>query len=170
MLSILRAAGSPDGRLDLDNLTVSVEWPAASSEPPYYWRTGDFRRSLLEIGLHPATGQLISIGLILVDELRAWSTVLPDLNIIPERIENSVPICDRARWSDTNRFVDEIGALDVWLGTNRLLLRFGEADSQRSIQSGQVQFGITQQGDLAAIQINNLTNSDVSAIRHMFAR
>ncbi len=169
MLIVHGNAAAPVGQLKLDNLVVNVEWPAPTTEPPRYWRTGDFRHSLLEIGVHGQTGQLVSMTLVSVKELSVWPPKGEHLDELATTVVNGIPVFDVTDWQNDTVFVDEPNDLRIKLGTDRVLIEWGRPSAPaRSLHSGRILFGVDERGALFSVQIAALSNEDVDTIRNMY--
>jgi hypothetical protein len=169
MLIVRGTEEASEGQLKLDNLVLSVEWLTTASDPPLYWRTGNFRNALFEIGLHPRTGRLISATLVLIPKLVTWPSDAKSLEDITHPKERGVPLFDLAHWQNDGQFVDEPNDLRVHLGTERLAIEWGDQPAPtRCIQSGRILFGVDERDALTTIQIKNLSEEEISAIREVF--
>lgn len=165
MLIVTGVAPAEVGRLELENLVVNVEWP--TTEPLHYWRTGDFRYALLEIGVHPQTGQLGSVTVVNIEALGQWSPDEPALDKVAANMGAGVPVFDMTAW--VGSLMDEQGDLSVRLGSDGLAIAWGRSPT-RYIQSGRVLFGVDASGAFNTVQIQPLTHAEIGLIRAMFDR
>ncbi|MAS38308.1 MAG: hypothetical protein CL610_30200 [Anaerolineaceae bacterium] len=169
MLRVRNTEQAPEGQIELSDLVLKVEWPVPNAERPLYWRTGDFQRSLLEIGLHPVTGRLVSVTAVLLPQLEPWTTETRSLSDVEKRHVNSVPVFHLANWQGTDQFADEPNRIQARLGTDSLLIDWNDQPgTSHCIQSGRVLFGVGEDDALTAIQFVNLSAEEVASIRDMF--
>jgi hypothetical protein len=70
---------------------------------PFYWRTGDFEHSLMEIGINPDNGALAKIVVTFCDD---YTKHQMSWNRPSEPITHGVPIFDLDPWPRTNDFKD----------------------------------------------------------------
>ncbi len=170
MLIVKGTQAAPAGKLQLNSLVVTVTWPTSLTESPRYWRTGDFRQSLLEIGVHPHTGRLLSITLVNIPRL---GTLEPEEMAYDEAatlITDQIPLFDLAAWSEGSPFVDEPNNLRARIGYNRLTIDWGDTPSGNyAIQSGRCFMGIGDHYALIGLHLNPLSDAEITAIQNMFS-
>lgn len=131
--------------------------------PHFYWRTGDFETSLLEVEINPADGQLIGASLLLPGRV---SRNFPILNF-PDQISDGSPRVCVNNWPD-DRFLDETGLLQVFVDLSRLLILLGNSVAIRSISAGNVTFGICASDSLVWILVNGLNFEELSRLAEEF--
>lgn len=169
MLLITRVAEYKQELFRIDPYTFGVEWNGEPGESHVYWRTGDFHRTLMEIGVVHRTGRLHSIELVDVTEINTWLET--DVNIrnmsIPK--QHGIPICDLSLWpsvwSSKDYVLDEVGTLRVRVGRDFVSIEFSERGHVVSaILAERVSFGCDQQGHLCLIDIENISEHEMALI------
>ena len=86
-----------------DYLPISVRCAEIASLTPLYWRTGDFKKSLLEISMNQNTGAICKVTVTLVGnysrtELEGFRDAIA--------VESRLPVCDISE-GPNDRFKDE---------------------------------------------------------------
>ena len=152
-MKLMHTAAPPEAEeveIDLD-LPLCASW-GLELEEPRYWRTGDFRRSMLQIGFAPTTGEFRTVTLVVMLDV---GRAAPSDTIRPLPTTVGVPRAQAIPGED--RFVSEPGELKALLGEDNLILRMAGSDSAcRTICSGRVLFGVDVDDQLVAIEVTRL--------------
>lgn len=152
-------------------IPFTIEFENDSLAPPVYWRVGNGKSSLIEVGLNKHSGQMLSVVL----------TSIATENVIKNRGDYSpivkeeigMPIFDLSYWKNgvatdhfSNQFVDEFNlAIELTLGKNSLNIAFFDGlKPVRLIRNGNIIFGVDSAGFLISIALVNLTKTDVEVI------
>jgi hypothetical protein len=152
MLKVVGVKESSPARIELgEYVLLNVEFdnerlPAA----PFYWRTGDFLRSLVEVGINRRSGALAKVGLVvygesalLSNEAEYWEYV----SIV------GIPLLNVDDWP-ADRYKDEPGYLAVAESNTCLLISFSPDKTVDSVcESDGVRFGVNSNRDLTWIAI-----------------
>lgn len=166
MLEVKGIAPTAEAELELDNLVVNLEWPVSTAESPYYWRTGNFQESLLEIGLHQQTGQLVSVTLVNIREFNPPLPEIKPLDKLTEKVILGVPLFGLP----DSPSVDEQHELNVTLAKNRLTIWWGTPGLLAGcVKAGRVLFGVDENDALWTVQITQLSSVEIAAIWEMFS-
>jgi hypothetical protein len=108
MLRVISSTQVTDCTLQLeDYLPISFRCADAASPIPLYWRTGDFKKSLLEIGLNQNTGAICKVTVTLIG---SYSRTEIDDSTEVTTVHAGLPICDVSDWPK-DRFRDELSPL-----------------------------------------------------------
>jgi hypothetical protein len=165
MLKVTGITNAGKEILNLD-MVISIEWTGKPISPPLYWRAGNTKRSLIEIGLEERSGELVSVTLVLANKVHDWTTNHPTHKdaSVPHKI--GVPICDITPWNDPSdfdsMFLDESSEFEVHVAQNDISIQLGiPAPISYWISSGRFTFGVDQGGILHLIQIHDLTNQEM---------
>ncbi|MDU9030470.1 hypothetical protein [Pseudomonas mediterranea] len=134
-----------------------------SGSSHFYWRTGDFESTLLEVEINPADGQLIGASLLLPGRV---SRNFPTMNF-PDQISDGSPRVCVDNWPD-DRFLDEPGFLQVFVDVSRLLILISSSVAVRLVSAGNVTFGICASESLVWILVNGLNVEDLSGLAKEF--
>ncbi len=110
-----------------------------SKEPTIYWRTGDFKKSLIEIGLGKYTGNIRSITLILSENVHEMENLNLDMKNIT--LIKGAPIFQIKKYDDET-YIDENSEIDVYLGIDNVLISFSKNDIVSIVQNDNVGFAL----------------------------
>lgn len=132
-----------------------------SKEPTIYWRTGDFKKSLIEIGLAKYTGNIRSITLTLsenVHKVESLKLNMEDINMV-----KGVPSFQLEESND-NTYIDEKGKLDVYIGMDKVLITFSENDAVSILQNDTVGFALDKEEVVCGIIISGMLEHEKKAL------
>src|SRR5690625_4309896 len=130
-----------------ESLTVNIEYDIytpiniefgswnISKEPTIYWRTGDFRKSLIEVGIGKYTGNIRSITLILSENVHKMESLNLDMNNIT--LIKGVPVIQIGEYNDQT-YIDENAEMNVYIGMDNVLISFSKNDTVSIVQNGNV--------------------------------
>lgn len=124
-----------------------------SKEPTIYWRTGDFKKSLVEIGVGKYTGKIRSITLTLcenVNNTENFNFNMEDINLI-----DGVPIFQIEKFNNTT-YIDEKGKLNVCIGTDKVLISFSENKIVTIVENDNVGFAIDNNNLVCSIIVSGM--------------
>ncbi|PRS36246.1 hypothetical protein C6Y02_15760 [Bacillus sp. NMCC4] len=124
-----------------------------SKEPTIYWRTGDFKKSLIEIGLGKYTGNIRSITLTLSENVHKMESLKLDMEDI--NMVKGVPSF-QIEESNDNTYIDEKGKLDVYIGMDKVLISFSENDAVSILQNDTVGFALDKEEVVCGIIISGM--------------
>lgn len=110
-----------------------------SEEPTIYWRTGDFKKSLMEIGIGKYTGTIRSITLTLSENV--YNIENDRLDIKNVKLIKGIPVFHVDKFINET-YIDEKGKLDVYIGSDKLIISFSETEIISLVQNDNVGFGI----------------------------
>lgn len=117
---------------------------------PFYWRTGDFVGSLVEVGINRRSGAVAKIGLIAYGESELLSSAAEYWECVSIA---GVPLLNVNDWS-SDRYKDEPGHLAVAENDLCLLISFSLDKKVDSVyESCGVGFGVNSNCDLVWISI-----------------
>ncbi|MBD3861174.1 hypothetical protein IEE86_15725 [Bacillus sp. 28A-2] len=156
MLKVTEYKDSQPINIEYDLYTpINIEFGSwnISKEPTIYWRTGDFKKSLIEIGIGKYTGSLRSITLTLSENVHKMESMkfdLKDINII-----KGVPNFQVEEFNDMT-YIDEKGKLDVYIGINKVLISFSEKDALSILQNDTVGFALDKDEVVCGIIISDV--------------
>lgn len=158
--------------VDFDEyVPITVEFESNSLLPPIYWRVGDGKLSLMEIGLTNHSGAIHSVTLVNIkaDSVRRLSE---EYKICVSEKEGA-PTFDLSAWQSSkpangfaNNFLDDFHVdLELTIGKNFITISI--ADDMlptRCIKNNNVIFGINEDGALTSIDIVNIHPKDIKIL------
>jgi hypothetical protein len=141
---------------------LAVEWDCGP-HLPLYWRPGDHVRSLVEVGLHPGTGAICSIRVVLPGE---------DVEILDEGVPavdlaatSGRPLFETDRWRGL-RFLDVHLLFTLILRRDSVTLRFAPPGLHSSdLASGDVRFHLSGEGTVVGLSVVGLTGAQMQQVR-----
>lgn len=163
MLTLKRTEPKVDISIEFDPyvpLTVLADVEKVIA--PRFWRAGNGRNSLVEIGLQDTTGVLFSITLTMIDPAKIEFTEVSLIDKGP--VLGGLPVFNTGAWSSDNNsyhdsFVDEFRQnFRVILGPDYLRIVFDDIDSPTTIlECGRLKVGITSNKKLSTLTIDAVT-------------
>lgn len=156
MLKVIDYKDSQPINIEYDLYTpINIEFGSwnISKEPTIYWRTGDFKKSLIEIGLGKYTGNIHSITLTLSENVHKMESLKLDMEDI--NMVKGVPSF-QIEESNDNTYIDEKGKLDVYIGKDRVLISFSENDAVSILQNDTVGFVLDKEEVVCGILISGM--------------
>lgn len=170
MLKILKVLTSSKSIVEVDEyVPLTILFEPKDSSATIYWRGGDGKFTLVEIGLSKNTGAVNSVTLTSVSSESVHS-VLRSPEIGGDWIEG-MPAFDTSCWSEdgdfSSRFIDDFnGEFRFIVGDNNVSLNFGRADSiARYVGSGDVFFGVSSEGVLLSLELMRLDDQKMSVLK-----
>jgi len=173
MLKVNKILSCTNVSIEVDKyVPFTVEFESYDSSPPLYWRGGDGRISLIEIGLSRKTGAIRGITLtslgsenISRSDNELLEIYLPEIKGLP-----AFDITDWPRGNNfTNNFLDEIPS-NFWLliaDDHASLVFDNSVNLECFILNGDIRFGISANGKLSSIDLFGLTQQQLSVIKGM---
>ncbi|WP_342468278.1 hypothetical protein NSS78_02425 [Bacillus sp. FSL W8-0920] len=156
MLKVIEYKDSQPINIEYDLYTpINIEFGSwnISKEPTIYWRTGDFKKSLIEIGLGKYTGNIRSITLTLSENVHKMESLKLDMeDIIMVKGVPSFQIEE----SNDNTYIDEKGKLDVYIGRDKVFISFSENDAVSILQNDTVGFALDKEEVVCGIIISGM--------------
>ncbi|MEW9676883.1 hypothetical protein ABRT01_11975 [Lentibacillus sp. L22] len=129
-----------------------------SKEPTLYWRTGDFKKSLIEIGIGSDTGVLRSITLTLSENVLKTEN---NEHLVTNHVEvaEGTPVF----WVDeyaNETYIDEKGKLNVYIGKDNIYISFSESEIISLIKNNTILFSMDGNNQFCGILINGVGTND----------
>ncbi|WP_213421198.1 hypothetical protein [Bhargavaea massiliensis] len=142
-------------------ITIELGTWNVSEEPTTYWRTGDFKKSLIEIGVGKDSGDIRSITLAVCENVYKEDyehLCLSD----PESIVG-LPVIHSNQEND-EIYHDEKGTLEVFLGGSTLYIKLSENEVVSYIKSEPIEFGIDNEHRICGILIKEIHEREKSIL------
>ncbi|WEZ16258.2 hypothetical protein [Bacillus safensis] len=156
MLKVTEYKDSQSINIEYDLYTpINIEFGSwnISKEPTIYWRTGDFKKSLIEIGIGKYTGSLRSITLTLSENVHKMENLKLDKKNI--NVIKGVPNFQVEEHNDKT-YIDEKGKLDVYIGLDKVLISFSENETVSVLQNDKVGFALDKDELVCGIIISGM--------------
>ncbi len=138
-----------------------------------YWRCGDGKFSLIEIGLDRASGVISSVTLTSINSKDIKEAEDSFVTFLPE--SDGTAAFDLSSWETSSdnyssSYQDIFNSdISLVIGNDYLILTFNEADiPSRYIKNGQVRLGVSSKEELSTIEVTKLTPEQVDVLKQAF--
>ncbi len=135
-----------------------------------YWRGGDGKLSLIEVGLDRTSGAISSAALISINSKDIKKTDDSFVTYLPE--SDAIAVFDLSGWKTSSNnysdsFQDEFNSnISLVVGSDYLTVTFSEVDSpSRYIKNDKVRLGISPREELSTLEIIGLTPEQVDLLK-----
>ncbi|PDY34173.1 hypothetical protein COO17_27950 [Bacillus wiedmannii] len=132
-----------------------------SKEPTIYWRTGDFKKSLIEIGIGKYTGNIRSITLTLSENVHKMESLNLDMKNIT--LIKGVPSFHVEEYNDKT-YIDENGELYVYIGIGTVLISFSKNDTVSIVQNDNVGFALDRNKMICGIIVSGMLEHEKNTL------
>jgi hypothetical protein len=156
MLKVTEYKGSQSEKIEYDVYTpFNIEFGTwnISEEPTIYWRTGDFKKSLIEIGIGKYTGNIRSITLALSENVHKMESLNLDMKNMT--LIKGVPNFQIEEYNDKT-YIDENGELNVFIGIDKVLISFSKNDTAFIVQNDTVGFALDKNKMVCGILVSGM--------------
>lgn len=126
------------------------------NEETKYWRTGDFKKSLLEVGIASKGGIIRSLTLVEAESINLDSERIINYTV---DTQSGIPVFDLSSWENSNR-IDENGFLQVNFCERCLQIIFSDNEIRTQVVNERVKFGLDENGELCCIEVINLSDKE----------
>ncbi len=169
MMLIMSGIGHFDQEIvAISEYTISTEW-IGRGNTPIYWRTGDLSKSFLEVGLEPQNGRVVSITLLLAQNVSILPLKYCDLRSRDIPQQHGVPMFDIKAWPPKTHYFDEPGPLILRIGNHSVVIELGTGIEVAScIVADHASFGVDTLGVLRVIEIQGLSSEEMDLINRKF--
>jgi hypothetical protein len=155
--------------IDANTYTLALEWNKLQPTYHVYWRLGNFRDSLIEIGLSDIDHSIENVSIVAVHNRQLSQDQLVDFQRFKGTPLKGVPICEWTWDKPSPSRIDEAGEFYVCIGESSISIRFGdEFELEEVIVAERVRFGVDANGYIRAIQAINLQSSEIANIKLAF--
>ena len=132
-----------------------------SKEHTIYWRTGDFEKSLIEIGLGSETGILRSFTLTEAAIVSSNDQCIESIDC--ETIEGT-PIFDISGFP-SNGFLDCTNQFNVYLGQKELLVSISMNSCIRRFNQDRFVYWFDSNDNLISVRVTDITSEEMYTLR-----
>lgn len=149
----------------------TAEFESDFMSPPLYWRIGDGKSSLMEIGLNESSGVVLSITL---TSIKSENVRNENESYVSRASEiEGLPIFDLSAWKNgkcadefASNFIDEFNFdLELTLGQDFISVSIIDGmEPTQYIKNDSVIFGVDIDGRLTNVDIVNMSKEDIKTI------
>ncbi|WP_182102985.1 hypothetical protein [Niallia taxi] len=164
MLKVKEYKESQSINIEYDIYTpINIEFGSwnISKEPTIYWRTGDFKKSLIEIGIGKYTGNIRSITLTLIESVHKMESLNFDMKNIT--LIKGVPNFQVEENNDKT-YIDENGELIVYIGIGTVLILFSKNDTVSIVQNETVGFALDKNKMVCGIIVSGMLEHEMKTL------
>lgn len=140
-------------------IPIDVKWGA--NERAFgtilYWRTGDLKKSLFEMGISDFDGSIVSFTLTLIDRGNVEFTEYPEI-VTP--IIEGLPLFKTDEIFNDNGYFDDKTDIKVEVSSNSLRIFFEKLPIVSHVQNGRIRFGLTERKSLAMIEVSKINKAE----------
>lgn len=160
MLRVITSTEVNDCTLQVEDLPISFHCAEVASRTPFYWRTGDFKKSLLEIGLNQNTGAICKVTVTLIGSHYKMEVEDSTTTIA----HDSLPICDVSEWPK-DKFKDEPFGFSTLIGEDSVSIWIApEAPLKMTYEIGRVGFAADREGYLRLLRFKDLSRFELDRV------
>lgn len=155
MLKVTEYKECQSANIEYDVYTpINVEFGTwdISKEPTIYWRTGDFKKFLIEIGLGKHTGNIRSITLTLSENVDNTELNFDFRNIT---LIKGMPVFQVEKYNNKT-YIDENGKLSVYIGPDSILISFSENAIVSIVQNDNIGFALDNNKTVCGILVSGM--------------
>lgn len=156
MLKVAEYKESQSVNIEYDIYTpINIEFGTwnISKEPTIYWRTGDFKKSLIEIGIGKYTGNIRSITLTLSENVHKMENLNLDMKNIT--LIKGIPNFQVEKYVDKT-YIDEKSKLNVYIGIDKVFILFSENDTVSIVQNDNVGFALDKDKMVCGVLVSGM--------------
>ncbi|WP_336355521.1 hypothetical protein [Pseudomonas granadensis] len=148
-----------------------VRFGSSRDSLPLYWRAGNGKTSLLEIGLNRYTGQIINVTVVAAGSVKmeGWKARVDGFIL-----DVGIPAFKLERWgaggSYSDNYIDDFSVeFELVVGVDEACILLGKRqDIDRVVENGCVSFGFSSSGELLSILISCLRPNEVALLESHF--
>ncbi|PPA86092.1 hypothetical protein C4A75_05725 [Brevibacillus laterosporus] len=153
--------------LELDDyIPFNVYWKTPFAFPILYWRTGNFKKTLMEIGINSESGELLSITLTVLHSVSYESPTFLDSQ--KDIDQSGIPVFDISAWENI-KYIDEPIDFRSYFFNGRLTIVLDDKKTVAStLSSEHIKFYFDSNHFLIAFELGNLSEEEVLQLNTHF--
>lgn len=158
MLNIVNLKSTITEKIEVDPyVPVKIRWGQwdLTLEPTIYWRTGDFKNSLVEIGIASKSGIIRSFTVVYTKDIFLGGTQVQ----WSKSDEEGTPVFNISEWTESGR-LDENGLAEIHYNGSELSVLLSRNTITRRVVSGRVCFDLDNTANLCAITVFSLSEDE----------
>ncbi|CQR57004.1 hypothetical protein [Paenibacillus riograndensis] len=163
MLNVRKLANIVEELLEIDPyIPIKIRWGKWNEilDPTIYWRTGDFKKSLIEIGISSESGLIRTVTVVHSDKIISDSTGIN----WPDIVQEGTPIFKVSNWPENGR-LDENGAFEIWLSKTEVNLVLSKNTIVKKVISGRVCFGLDSCSNVCLVSVCTLSDEEEMQVK-----
>jgi len=133
-----------------------------SLEKTIYWRTGDLKKELIEIGISENKRIIRSITIVLIKKIN-----IEEKKFAAVQLKQGIPIFDKINY-DKNHLFDEVGPLEMFIGKEKLQVLFSHNEITLGLACDRVTCLFDKDNNFCGFQVANLTDKELNTLKENF--
>lgn len=131
-----------------------------SKEHTIYWRTGDLKKSLFEIGFGSETGIVRSLTLTSIDIVERFNCV----DCVKCETTEGTPSFDIKNFPK-NGIKDFANQINVYLGFTEILVSINTSACIKRIKQGRIEYWFDSNDNLTSVKITEITSEEMNMLK-----
>lgn len=168
MLKVTGYLNAMDASVIVDDyIPISFRCPAVSSVPSVWWRTGNMKSSLIEIGISNEHKAIYDVTIVCLREVSRRHDSHIDLGGGPSELVPGLPLVDVSRFENFESIVrvDEPNELISYVERDSLFVWFGETvPVSRFYSVDRISFGTNARDEICVIKVDSLAPMETQKI------
>jgi hypothetical protein len=163
MLNVFELSDKVFEKIEIDPyIPIKIKWGDWDIlvEETIYWRTGDFKKSLIEIGIASKSGLLRSLTVVHSDKIYFKEKSMN----LTDAIEEGIPKFIISDWPECGR-KDECGLFEIYYQEDEVNLILSTNKVSKKVVSGKVSFGLDDISNVCIVSINELSSEEKIQIK-----
>lgn len=171
MLKVVGISEFKSETLDLNGYTLTLRLNRLQPFGHVFWRTGNFRDSILEIGLNDESHAIEVVKIVNIQRSWVSSEEIVDFSNPQLSKQEGLPIMQWTWDKPSPRVMNENGFFTIHISEKHLSIQIGSASViSKTLVAQRTMFGVDDAGNLVAIQITNLQPKEIAVVRSTFER
>lgn len=133
-------------------------------EATAYWRTGDLKEQLIEIGIATEKAIIRSITLVLIKKIIIKDKIFPKIHL-----ETGIPVFEKLNY-DKNLLFDEVGPIEMYVGTDKLQVLFSLNTITLGLVCDRVICLFDNNKNFCGFEVNNITSEEKAVLEENFVQ
>ncbi len=131
-------------------------------EPTIYWRTGDIKNQLIEIGIGKESDTIKEITLVDIKKITQKSFVFPGI-----QLTLGIPVFEKNPPTES-RVVDEKGPLEMFIDSDKLQIIFSNNKITSGLRCERVTCLFDQNKNFCGIQVSEISSQEMEILKTNF--
>lgn len=127
-----------------------------------YWRSGDFRNQLIEVGVSEDIGVIRKITLVDIKKIILEDKIFPEI-----QLKLGIPVFEKLDY-DKNLLFDEIGPLEMFIGEDKLQVLFSHNKITSGLVCNRVICLFDKDRNFCGFEVSGITEEEMNILKENF--
>jgi hypothetical protein len=169
MLKVIDVLDVKSELLELSGYTLCMRWNNLYPHGHVFWRTGNFRSSLIEIGVNAENHSIEVFKIVNIQKEWVFAEEIADFDAPQLQHQTGLPVCDWFSFQPSPSTLDEPGIFNLFIGSSHLTITLKNSPQLNKVLTAQrARFGIDSENYLAAVQIVDLLPDEIVTLKSTF--